>query len=516
MARIYADIGGSATAPYDTRAKAATVWGTAVGAMAAGDSLFVDLAHGFASAAATIVVNIPGTRASPSYLYGVDFSTLTEGAEATSDLGVMSNQIATNTGQGISIALSSADGLVYIYGHNFRAGTSTANSSFVGLAGTVGGRLVLENCNIELGHTNTGGRITWGANGAAAYTHHQEVELIDTSIDLNNTSQFMEIIGPVNFKWRGDGRAALLAGSSLPSSLVAIGSRARSVELEDLDLTTLTSGAVVSFASGAACKVLLRNIRTGGSSVVPVGQITTNGAEVIADRVSSTGENWRLEYHAFGGKHVNSASLVRTGGAEADDATPIGWRVTTDSNCSGLAPFRGMPITAWLDTTGSQTLTFYGIANLSALPTNGEVWIEVHYSKNSSNLQGDFATSKVAVLGTAASVTTDTSAWDSALTAWAISTSYAVGDVVKHAGSPDLAFFCTGGGTSHSSANAGFTGAADGDTFTETGGVAWRVGRRFKITATFNSQLAGRIRVYPFVGKASADIALDPFLGDIA
>lgn len=516
MARVYVDnVGGSNTSPFDTRAKAASTVVGGLAVMAAGDSMFIDDGAS-QSSGSTLTFTLIGTRAAPCRYYAVQFGTLVEGSEAYSDLAPLTGYLATTAGIAININVSSADGLAYLYGVAWKCGASTTNASLTVHGGTVAGKIVFERCKLELGHTNVGGRILFGADGAAIYTHQQEVELIDCGFKLLSTSQAVAVSGPIAFKMRGNAQAALLSGSSVPSSFIAIGQRPRSVELEDLDLTNLTSGAIVSFFSGGACKVLMRNIRTGAAAVVPVGQITSYGPEVIADRCGSDGANWRFEYHAFGGKHVNTPLVARTGGAAADDGTGIGWRFTTDSNCSDLAPFRGCPIERWIDTTGTQVLTLYGIANMAALPTDLDLWLEVHYSRNSGNLQGEYLSSKTPLLTAAASPSTDTSAWDTGLTAWDISTLYATGDVVKHAGSPGLVFFCTSGGTSHSSAAGGFTGASDGDTFTETGGVAWRVGRRFKLEVTFDNQLAGRVRVYPFVGKASADIVLDPYLGDIA
>jgi len=516
MASIYVDSAGSNTAPYDTKAKAATLLLTATAAAAAGDTIYVLQAHNQARSAVAQTYSILGTRANPTRILCITGASA-EGSETDADLAFMTNTISTNTGVGITFNNGSADGCVYMYGLNFQCGTSTSNSSITICGTSTNGEIIAENCNLALGHTNTGGRIIVGTDPAAAMTVDQTVRLRNTSISLASTSQ--SFINSGNLVWEGSGRAALLGGSSVPSVLVSNAQRAKKTILRDLDASNLTSGTVVGFFNNSSGYCEIRRVNTGGATALPA--MTTQSMYALADRVGPAGTaNYVFNYSGWGGSHVSQTTIVRTGGATADDLTRIGWRVTTDANPSKWEPFRCQELTRWNTSTGSKTLTIYGVYNGAALPTNAQMWVDVDYPDSGSDSGGSIARSTfVGIINTSASnLTADTSDWDDGLTARANSTAYtATTSVFKTASNPGRVFFCTTSGTTAASepASPGYNTAADGDSVTD-GTAVFRAGWRFKTTVTFNQAVVGRFSAFIQFGVASADFVIDPYLGGLA
>lgn len=519
MGSLYVSDLGSNTAPYDTKAKAANLLLTAVGAMAAGDTVYVLQAHNQARSASAQTITVPGTRAAPGRIICITGASA-EGSETDADRAFMTNTISTNTGVGITINCGSSNGVVYVYGLNLQSGTSTASSSIVIGSTATDGFIFCENCNFDLGNTNATSRITFGIDTATQQTIDQFFLMRNCSYNLRSTSQAMT---PVNgtLIWEGNGRAILLSGSSVPSSLCAIGNRPRRVILRDLDASNLTSGSVISTYSGGSAYCELRRIVTGKAAVTSVAQPAAPSAITIVDRVGVAGtNNWQYQSYAWGGRIDANATVVRTGGAVGGDGTTkISWRFTGNTDATLFAPFRSGELTRWNTSTGSKTLTIYGIANQAAIPTNAEVYVTVDYSVSGANPGGALANSTFAgiINPSASNLAADTSTWDSGVTARANSTAYVVGDIIKTASNPGRVFFCTTSGTSAGAepASPGYNTAVDGGSVTD-GTAVFRAGWRFTTTVTFNQAVVGRFSAFLNIVKASGDMYFDPYLGALA
>jgi hypothetical protein len=124
--------------------------------------------------------------------------------------------------------------------------------------------------------------------------------------------------------------------------------------------------------------------------------------------------NYRYYVYAWGGSIQTETTIVRTGGA-SDGTTPISWKIVTDTNADLYAPLLLDPIQQWNDTSGSsKTATIYLTSNTAL--DNSKIWVELEYANSSGAPLGAVTSSKVARLGTATALTTDSSTWGGSTT----------------------------------------------------------------------------------------------------
>jgi hypothetical protein len=215
------------------------------------------------------------------------------------------------------------------------------------------------------------------------------------------------------------------------------------------------------------------------------------------------------------GTQIDNKSVVRTGGA-SDGLASFSEKLVATSGASLNAPFQTLPMDVWNSVTGSnRTLTLYGVVNGAAVPTNAEIWPEMHYLGDASSLKGSLGTGGIAnALASGSNWTADaTSAWDSQVTTRQNSHAYSVGDIMKTASNPGRIFFCTASsGNSAGSEPGGYASAVDGGVVTD-GSCTFRAGFRFSMAITVSApqpQLAGIISAIVKVAKASTTYFIDP------
>lgn len=211
------------------------------------------------------------------------------------------------------------------------------------------------------------------------------------------------------------------------------------------------------------------------------------------------------------GAQVDNKIVTRTGGA-TDSLSNFSEQFTTTANPSFSGPLRSLPMETWNSVIGvTRTVTIRGIANVSAMPLNSDIWLRARYLSSASSLLGSEGTTMPAnVLITGTSYSADTSAWDANVTARGNSTAYVVGNVIKLASNPGRVFFCTTNGNSASSEPSGYATAVDGGSVTD-GTAIFRAGWRFTMAVALSSpQLAGLISAQIEIAKASSTYFIDP------
>lgn len=215
------------------------------------------------------------------------------------------------------------------------------------------------------------------------------------------------------------------------------------------------------------------------------------------------------------GSMTTSTSIYRDTGA-TDGTTPYSWKLRTSVQC--LAPsqaFKMPPIGSDVPSGSSKSVTVYGIMNSAAMPTNAEVYADVHYLGTSGNPTGKIKSSRVANYLTSTSPTNlnaDTSNWSNGGTARQNSHAYSLNDEIVVASNPGRVFFCTQAGTSNGTEPAGYATAVDGGSVTDSGAV-FRAGWRFSFSVNVTSpdpQIAGYGYVHVYVGKISVTCYIDP------
>jgi hypothetical protein len=339
----------------------------------------------------------------------------------------------------------------YVYGLQI-----TGGAYFTVAPGLGNGRLTLEQCLIS--STSGSSRIDIGDNQSAGGL----VTLRNCTFHTSDPTQSLTLFGNIRMEgcsltgsFGGSGNQILSGASSNNTNINFIA--------EGCDFSTNVSSGANLVGSGSAGQpqgyMLFKDclIRSDYTAIFRGGDAAITGNLTIdLNRCDSGGTNYRNERHSRYGTLTTSTAVVRTGGS-TDGATPISHQ--TSSTTNALFPhslFDGTPLAIWNAVTGSnRNVTVYGIANDNRVPNNDEVWFNVEYLGSTSNPQGSYGRGGKGVLGTAAALTADTSAWDSAAAARANTTAYVVGNVIKTASNVGRVFFCTGAGTSAASAPAG-------------------------------------------------------------
>jgi hypothetical protein len=222
-------------------------------------------------------------------------------------------------------------------------------------------------------------------------------------------------------------------------------------------------GQPIGYIQFKDCKIpsTLTSVFRGG----PAGMGTLMIELMRSDSAAST---YRNERYSRLGAQVTSTSVVRTGGA-ADIGTAVAHKIDTTANAlDPYTRFEAMPLAVYNETTGAdRSVTIYGLAVDSRVPTDGEVWFDAEYLGASGSVQGSYNRGyKTSVLASGSALTADTSAWDSMATARANSTAYVVGDVRKVASNTGRVFACIAAGTS--AASEPVAAAASSNTFSTT------------------------------------------------
>jgi hypothetical protein len=161
--------------------------------------------------------------------------------------------------------------------------------------------------------------------------------------------------------------------------------------MQDSDLSGLGAGKTIFGNNTLGEEAFLQNCKLG-ASVTVTATLTNNTQRVSLIRCDSGATNYRTERYDVAGTQVIETTIVRTGGA-TDGTTPISWNVTTNANAKwGAQAYESIPITQWVNTTGSHTVTVYGTTTGGGVPHDDEIWIEVEYLGNASFPQGTLLT----------------------------------------------------------------------------------------------------------------------------
>ena len=468
--------------------------------LAAGDTLLVGDDHAESTAANNVLNFTTSTEAAPCNILVVDHTKSSPSIPADLKVGVSgAGSIITTTVGNIQYA-----GFLYVYGLYTAAGmSSTANN--VGVFMPQSGKAsIFERCTFVIGATGTNALINVNTSTYCEFRNC-------TFSFVNSASQSMSAIATVRFT----GCTWTFSGTQ-PTRLFLSGSN-QILFFEGCDFSAATCLLIGTLGSGAN-KITFKDCKL--PTTTPLFDMTTSAAlpqtsQVWVVNSDNANTNYRNELYDSTGTLLTSLTVVRTGGASM--GTPYSWNISTTSLTNWIFNFKSLPISIWNNTTGAAiNVTVEGIADpryFSALPNNDEVWIDVEALASASQPAGvTYFGTKTSPLGTNAALTASTSAWDSAATARANSTSYNLGDIFKVSSNPGRLFLCTTAGiTSSSQPGIPYSSAIDGTAVTD-GTAIFTAMWRFKQTITTGTiQFAGPISIYPKVGKVSiAGVYIDP------
>lgn len=502
MANIYVYSGAAGSGTGADWTNAYTTLGAAAAAGAAGDTFFV--AHDHAeSAASAKTITLPGTIASPNLVYSVNRAIASPGG---GDL--LAGAQITTTGNNAMTVNGSAE----LFGIRFKVadGTSAPNLTMCGTAG----RQVYRQCIVDFTATTGAQTCFIGVNTAETAT---EVLWTDSCQFLTGSSA--QGVTPRNTRWTFENSATpLTTGANGSRNLITnITTETTSIiVLRNLNFASMPAGWGIANQRVTADRILIENCRLPDRVIYHAttpDDVTVSGFTIDVVRCAETsGINWDLRRYADGGSLVTTDLVSRTNGA-SDGVTSFGWRIDTSAQASWVLPFETPATYEWNTATGaSKTITMFGIANTSAIPTNAQLWIEAITLTDASYPVGAMARSARANgLTTAANYSASTEAWGATAPARANSTPYGLGDAIGVASNPGRVFFCTAAGTSSGSEPAGYATAVDGGSVTD-GGATFRAGWRFSMSVSQTPQMAGPIQVRVMAAAANTNVFVCPKL----
>ncbi len=396
MATFYVDSSGSNTAPYDTWAKAATTFLTAVDAVTAnGDEILVHK-----TLQDTLSVNTTYIFDHDVRIYVVD----KDAGDALAQMGT-GGWIGNANAQRLTFTINNCR--VYCYGLTPKSTGSNASSDLWFSVGNRG-HLVFEKCFIDNGTDNTGNNILFnGTNEDTSF-----VELIDCDVNFGATGQTIQVNG--GFEWRG---GKISVGSAAITEIIEFSNnraRGSTARIEGVDLSNAATTATL--------------VTEDGSTVSPFGEAYFTNCTVPSSYslVSNTAHTNKTGVRAWvfdcasGDVHVNIAYGDAMGTVVSDTgiyftsgAAAQSWKIVTTANASFTHPF----VTPWIDYYNS-TLTSIS-PYLEALRDNNaskyqndEVWSEWMVKETSGVPLTTFDNSdRMTPRGTPADQTAGTDGW---------------------------------------------------------------------------------------------------------
>lgn len=358
MADIHVDSAGSATAPYETWAKAATSIATAAGADAAGDRILMGSAY--SETAAGITGSWAGTVTAPTQLLS-GTKDATSGITALTAGAVLESSTTTNV----------HTGNLYAYGITFRS--TSASSHFLQLGGANNVQR-FEDCSFVFTGTGGSSSIQFGAVASASGC---QTDLDNCTFRFAAAGQTITAYGDLRISG-----GAWLSGGTSPTAVfktLGTGTKGASLLVEGFDFSNLGTGVNLVAQSQGGFTCIFRDciLPTGwtGSPIADAALLEGHRVELWNYKVGST---WYRAYiKTTRMTMVDENTIVMTGGA--DDGAPYSLKMTTTANCAYPVTIARSPdLTVPNTTTGSSiTVTVQIIHDSATALEDDEIWLEV-------------------------------------------------------------------------------------------------------------------------------------------
>ncbi len=295
MAIIYCNDDGSNTSPYETWAKAATTFLTAVDAASAGDDIYIGADH--SETPGSVVYTFPGTAASPNRVVSVTVDTTTYNKADNTQIDSTSTDDMTFTG------------FVKIYGMEISVG----DDLFVNADNS---DIKFDDCVIIL--TRAGSAIlTIGTTSGKVKVFLKNTEL---KFGPGDASAGISIHASGEFSMHG-GKVTVV--TTQPTTLFTAAGRLAVANFAGVDLSDLTGNLVA-----VGTNILLfeaHHCLLNSSVTLTTGTLSSPDTKVLfAGCDDTTGNNlYRLDYLELYGTVVDDDAIFVTTGGASDGTTPI-------------------------------------------------------------------------------------------------------------------------------------------------------------------------------------------------
>ncbi|HTK02591.1 MAG TPA: hypothetical protein VL522_23390 [Bordetella sp.] len=415
----------------------------------------------------------------------------------------------TGTNFGMTIA-----GSAYIYGVTFLAGFSVSTGIGglgIGASNAQGAYQFYDSCTVGVANT--------GSSGSNRMTIGQTGNGLGCRIVLNNTMMHFghaaqsAAMAQGQIEWRNT--AAPFANVA-PTILFTTYSQPFTCTMEALDFTAMIAGRTFFTASNHQYRFAMYGCKPGAGTITQT--ITSPSAEVLLIGCGQAGLPRNERYALEGSETADYTAYRRTGANDGTRSFSRAYLLTLQALF--IRPYQGLQFTKWVDSVGSPvTVTVYGIANVTALPNNDQIWLEISYHNDSgSNLMALANNTKANNSATGSTLTADGSAWDAQRTR-AQNSTYAQNEIVR-VGSNDGRLFIKTDSLSETSQvsgePAGYATAVDGTNTIIDGNCTFRCMMRFALSLTFTPQQKGPVYITPRMaglgGSGFANVWLDPDL----
>ena len=388
---------GSNTSPYETWAKAATTFATAIAqASTAGDIVAVDAASPPADIAATT-----------TWTFAADIFVIASTNSGTATITPTTMGATTWLGYSASAAygITLAGAFkVKMYGLTFRAGTA-GSAVAMSMSGTDGAAYEFENCYFWA-NASSSARITFGGGGSS---QNSITRLISPTFRFSSAGGGLTVGGAVEIQ----GGSVSSAGTA-PTTLFAVAIRLVSMRWLDGDLSFVTGTLVGSQADNANDFHFIRPKL--GSGVLPLATQTPankSSGRVYIYNGASDGTDGQFAYYDALGSIVTDTGLKYTAGAAG-----MSWKVTTTANASKTSPFTSPWVNLYNSATSSVTPRLEILRDGSATAyKDSEVYAEFSAKVTSGFMQGTYYTDRQSLTDLAAGTTganqaAGTDTWD--------------------------------------------------------------------------------------------------------
>jgi hypothetical protein len=390
MADIHLSTTGSNTSPYDTWAKAATSWATAVAGMVAGDRLLAD--SSFNNSAAGLSISMPGTPSNPNKILS-GTPAVTSGLSA---LAVGAKFLSSTS----TCALS---GSYYAYGLVVE---TVSNTSAAFCALVAGHTAILESCTFKNSVVNANMNYTFGSNAAGAAT---EVRLKNPIFRFGYSSQLVLINGVVNIQG-----GSLESGTAVVNKVFTIGNiRAGHLTVIGFDFTNAGAAADLVSQYMAGCVGLFSDIKLPTSWTGSyINGTLSPGSHVEFYCADNAATNYRFSINDYMGTAREDSAIYLTG--STTDGAAISDKIETTANVAYPMCFKSRWLYAYDAGAGSaKTATVQCARDGSATKyDNDEVWLEVECLGTTGTPLGVFSDGAMSdVLATPAALATGAGSW---------------------------------------------------------------------------------------------------------
>ncbi len=384
MAIVFCNDGGSNTSPYDTWAKAAQLFLTAVDFASLTDNV-IHIGADHTEAIGTTTYTFPGIIDDPTRVISVTPDTTTYSKASSA-------QLTSSGTNDINIG-----GSVEFYGVFFELGDDL---SFNGL------KTFFDDSTIELSRT--------GGSLISAQADKALVRLKNTLVDYSGATGTPSpiILADVTWIWEG---GAVSYGGNRHSSLFNLGAEPANVIMSGVDLSALDT-AIINIAGTDGVVAEIHHCLLNSSVSMTTGTINSLRTRVLMSGCDDTTGNklYRLEYVDFWGSTVHDDATFRTTGGASDGTTPISLKMVSTANAVEFSePTKSLPIPGkWIDSTGSKTFTVNCLWDSAIDIQNDEVWLELEFLEAAADTDSAFADDRSAdILAAPADQTTNAVPW---------------------------------------------------------------------------------------------------------